>query len=100
MTPVEASLKKNENTVWRNLYPDFGKTLRPKFSVVDSIRITKKKKLFENGFTHRWTEEVFRISKIVLTIPITYKIIDLNGEEMEGSFYDKNFKSQSKTYLG
>ena len=24
MTPVEASLKKNENKVWRNLYPDFG----------------------------------------------------------------------------
>ena len=31
MTPVQASLKKNENTVWRNLYPDFGKTLRPQF---------------------------------------------------------------------
>ena len=43
MTPVEASLKKNENTVWRNLYIDFGKTLTPKFSVGDNI-ITKKKK--------------------------------------------------------
>ena len=26
MYPVEASLKKNENTVFRNLYPDFGET--------------------------------------------------------------------------
>ena len=32
------------------------------------------------GFNSRWTKEVFRISEIVLTIPITYKIIDLNGE--------------------
>ena len=34
MTPVEASLKKYENKVWRNLYPEFGgKTLIPKFSI-------------------------------------------------------------------
>ena len=45
--------------------------------------------MFEKGFTPRWTEEVFRISKIVLTTPISHKIIDLNGEEIEGSFYQK-----------
>ena len=74
MSPVEASLNKNENKVFRNLYPDFwGKTPTPKFSVGDNVRITKKKTLFEKGFNPRWTVEVFRISKIVLTIPITYK---------------------------
>ena len=32
MSPKEASRKKNENKVWRNLYPEFGgKTLAPKF---------------------------------------------------------------------
>ena len=35
---------------------------------------------------------MFRISKIVLTIPITYKIIDLNGEDIEGSFYRKELQ--------
>ena len=43
MTPVETSLMKNEVTVWRNLYPDFGKTLTPKFSFGDNVRIMKKK---------------------------------------------------------
>ena len=43
MTPVETSLKKIENTVWRNLYPEFFKTLTQKFSVGDNVRITKKK---------------------------------------------------------
>ena len=66
MTPVEASLKKKENKVCRNLYPDFGgKTATPKFLVGDNVRITKTNKLFEKGFTPRWTEVVFRISKIV-----------------------------------
>ena len=45
MTPQEASRKKNDNKVWRkNLYPEFsGKTLTPKLSIGDNIRITKKK---------------------------------------------------------
>ena len=44
MSPVEASLKKNENKVIRNLYSDFEcETSTPKFSVGDNVRITKKK---------------------------------------------------------
>ena len=43
MTPKEASRKKYENKVWRNLYPEFGgMTLALKFSIGD-VRITKKK---------------------------------------------------------
>ena len=45
MTTKEASRKENENKLWRNLYPEFGgKTLTPKFSIGDHVRITKKKK--------------------------------------------------------
>ena len=44
MTPNEASRKENENKVWRNLYPECGgKTLTPKLSIGDNVRITKKK---------------------------------------------------------
>ena len=40
MTPNEASRKENEYKVWRNLYPEFsGKTLAPKFSIGDNVRI-------------------------------------------------------------
>ena len=87
MTPMEASRKENENKVWRNLYPEFvDKTLTPKFSIGDHVRITEKK-IFDKGYTQRWTEEVFTISKIQLTIPVTYKITDYNGEIIQGSFY-------------
>ena len=44
MTPKEASRKENENKVCTNLYPEFGdKTMTPKFSIGDNVRITKKK---------------------------------------------------------
>ena len=90
MTPIEASKKKNELTAWRNLYPDRYKiyNLTPKFSVGDEVRITKKKKVFEKGYTTRWTEEIFTIKKIQNTNPITYKLEDLQGEEIKGNFYE------------
>ena len=90
MTPIDASKKKNELTVWRNLYPDRHKIydLTPKFSVGDEVRITKKKKVFEKGYTTRWTEEIFTIKEIQNTNPITYKLEDLQGEEIKGTFYE------------
>ena len=93
MTPNEAGRTENENKVCRNLYPEFGgKTMTPKFSIRDSIRITKKKKTFDKGYTQRWMEEVFKISKIQLSIPVTYKITDYNGEEIQGSFYEQELQ--------
>ena len=93
MTPKEATRKKNENKVWRNLYPEFGgKTLASKFSIGDHVRMTKKKTNFYKGSTQRWTEEVFKILKIELTISVTYKITDYNGEEIQGSFYEQELQ--------
>ena len=47
MTPKEASRMENDYKLWRNLYPEFGgKTLVPKFSIGDHVRIAKKKKTF------------------------------------------------------
>ena len=66
--------------------------MTPKFSIGDNVRITKKKKTFVNGYTHRWTEEGFTISKIQLTIPVTYKITDYNGEEIQGWFYEQELQ--------
>ena len=90
MTPKEVSRKENENKMWRNLYSEFGcKTLTPIFSIVDHVRITKKKKTFDKGYTQRWTKEVFKISKIQLTIPVYYKITDYNEEEIQGLFCEQ-----------
>ena len=98
MTQVEASEKKNELTVWRNLYPNRLDILdiNPKFSIGDKVRISKKKELFEKGYTTRWTEEIFTITKIKRTSPITYKIADLNGEEIDGTFYEPELQKTSQ----
>ena len=97
MTSKVASRKENENKVWRNLYPEFGgQTLIPTFSIGDNVRITKKKKTFDKGYTQRWTEEVFKISKSQLTIPVTYKITDYNWEEIQRSLYEEEIQKTSQ----
>ena len=98
MTPVKASKKENELKVWRNLYPEHLeiRDINPKFSVGDKVRISKKKKTFEKGYTTRWTEEIFTIIKVKLTSPVTYKIADLNGEEIQGTFYEPELQKTSQ----
>ena len=90
MAPVKASKKENKLRVWRNLYPDHLEIhdIKPKFFVGDKVRISKKKKTFQKGYTTRWTEE--------LTSPVTYKIADLNGEEVTGTFYEPELQKTNQ----
>ena len=98
MTPVKASKKENELRVWRNLYPEHLQIyyIKPKFSVGDKVRISKKKKTFEKGYTTRWTEETFTIVEVKRTSPVTYRIADLNGEEITGTFYEPELQKTSQ----
>ena len=98
ITPVKASKKENELTVWRNLYPEHLEIhdIKPKFSVGDKVRISKKKKTFEKGYTTSWTEEICKIVEVKHTSPITYKIADLNGEEIQGTFYEPELRKTSQ----
>ena len=98
MTPEEASRKENEDRVYLNLYvQEISQTAKPKFKVGDKVRISKyKRKIFDKGYTPNWTEEIFVIAKIQCTNPITYKIKDLNGEEILGTFYDQELSRASQ----
>ena len=61
----------------------------PKFKVGDHVRISKYKNIFAKGYAPNWSENVFVVSKIKNTAPWTYVASDLNGEEITGSFYEK-----------
>ena len=56
------------------------------------MKISKYKNIFAKGYTPNWSEEVFVIKKIKNTAPWTYVIDDLNGEEITGTFYEKEFQ--------
>ena len=63
----------------------------PKFKVGDRARISKAK-----GYTPNLSEEIFVIKKVKNTVPWTYFINDLNGEEIMGTFYEKELQKTSQ----
>ena len=64
----------------------------PKFKVGDRVRISKYKNIFAKGYMPNWSEEVFAIKKVKNTVLRTYVINDLNGEEIIGTFYEKELQ--------
>ena len=75
-----------------NTYINIGKDANdndPKFKVGDQIRISKHKNIFAKGYTPNWSEEMFVVKEIKNTVPWTYVINDLNGDE---HFMKKSYK--------
>ncbi|XP_015113013.1 uncharacterized protein LOC107038429 [Diachasma alloeum] len=61
-----------------------------KFTGGDKVRISKYKNFFENFFyTPNWTTDIFTISVVLNTNPVTYKLIDYEDKPIEGGFYQK-----------
>ena len=81
-----------------NTYRDFGKEVYdkdPKFQIGDHMRISKYKNIFAKGYIPNWSEQVFLIKKVKNTVPWIYVINDLNGEEIIGTFYEKELKKKT-----
>ena len=63
-------------------------------TILDNV--SKNKNIFAIGYTPNWSEEVFVISKIKNTVRWNYVIRDLNGEEITGSFYEKELQKTNQ----
>ena len=76
LSPKDASLKKNEGYVYKNLL-DKRKKVNPKFQINDLVRTADLKKTFSKGDTTNWSYKIYKITEIINdTIP-SYKIDNL-----------------------
>ena len=95
-------IKIKPTDVTDSTHGDFTKEVNDKdlkFKVGDHVRISKYKNIFPKGYTPNWSEEVFVVSKIKNAVPWTYVINDLNGEEITGTFYEKELhKTNQKEF--
>ena len=81
------------------IYIDFEKEVNDKdskFKIGDHVRISKYKNIFTKGYTPNQSEDVFLVKKVKKTVPWTYVINDLNGEENTGSFYEKELQKTNQ----
>ena len=76
LSPKDASLRKNEGYVYKNLL-DKRKKVNPKFQINDLVRTADLKKTFSKGDTTNWSYKLYKITEIINdTIP-SYKIDNL-----------------------
>ena len=69
LTPIQASLKKNEGYVYKNLL-DKRKKIKPKFQLNDLVRTADLRKTFSKGDTTYWSYTLYKITEVVNdTIP-------------------------------
>lgn len=90
MRPIDVD-RQNEDRLLHTVYKNnqmVNINVKNKFKINDYVRISKFKSLFEKGYTPNWSTEIFRIAKVLPTEPITYQLVDLNGDEIKGCFYE------------
>ena len=93
------TIKMKHVNVEDNTYIDFKKEVNdkdPKFKVGHHVRISKYKNIFAKGYMSNWYEEIFVVSKIKNTVPWAYVINDLNGEEILGTFNEKELQKTNQ----
>ena len=69
----------------------------PKSKVGDIVIIWKYKNIFGKGYVPDWSAEVFVIKKVKNTVPWAYVISDLKGEEIVGTFYEKELQKTNQS---
>ena len=57
--------------------------------VGDYVRNADKRNIFSKGYTSNWNRELFKVNEVLNTQPLTYKMEDINGEIIEGKYYEQ-----------
>jgi len=66
------------------------RTIRAKFKVGQHVRISKEKMKFKKGAEQNFSQEIFRINKVIKRTPRpVYELEDLNKTPIEGQFYQE-----------
>ena len=98
MSPIEGSKKINEKKI-KNIY-NFEKTKKPgKFKIGDRVRLSLEKNIFEKSYETNWTEEIFVIYDIKYSNVPYYYLKDLNGEKLQGTFYQEELQKTKQDDL-
>lgn len=91
VTPLDHS------KIFHKLYGKGNHTVTYKFKENDYVRISKVRKTFQKGYHPGWSEEVFVVHKRYSSSPPTYKLRDMQGEVIDGRFYQEELQPVIKS---
>ena len=91
MTPVDASNdpdKVKYSFIFKNIKGKPGYA-QPKLKVGDYVRNVDKRNIFSKVYISNWNRELFKVNEVLKTRPPTNKIEDINGEIIQGKYYEQ-----------
>ena len=94
-TPRDVT-SKNQYEIFKFLYKDLinnTSTPKAKFNLYQKVFISLIKGRYEKGYFQRVSSRTLRIVKIIQNIPITYELMEENGEKVLGAFYNEELIS-------
>ena len=96
MKPKDVN-KTNENMIWITLYGSpTGHLPLPKFRIGDTVRVSKYKSVFAKGYEANFTEEIFKVRKVLRGDPTVYELEDHEDEPIIGKFYEEELSVVNK----
>ena len=93
MAPADVK-KKDEDKIWQRLYGD----VPPRIPNLDmapgqKVRLSKMKTTFEKGYLPNWTEQHFRVEGTSVPKRRIYKLQNIRGEPINGTYYQEEIQS-------
>ena len=89
----------NAYKIWQRLYGG-SKAQNPVYKVGDTVRVLIENSPFAKGTRAKWTNEVFRVTKILnYDIPV-YILSDSNEEEIDGIWYAEEMVLYKTDHFG
>ena len=96
MKPKDVN-KTNENMIWITLYGSpTGHLPLPKFRIGDTVRVSKYKSVFAKGYEANFTEDIFKVRKVLRGDPTVYELEDHKDEPIIGKFYEEELSVVNK----
>jgi hypothetical protein len=91
MRPVDVNAD-NQKMLFIKMYGDpktwhHDASQQREFNVGDTVRISRIKGHFEKGFDENYTREIFKVSAVLRTEPLQYKLASLKNQAIKGRFY-------------
>ena len=87
----------NKDMVWVTLYGSaLGELPLPKFRVGDTVRVSRYKSVFGKGYEANFTEEIFKVTRVLRGDSNVYELEDHEGEPIIGKFYEEELSAVKK----
>ena len=91
--PPSQVKEKDKNRIWVRLYGD-GSQLVPKIKMTpgQKVRVSRVKGIFDKGYLPNWTEQHYRLEGTSARDRRTYKLQNIRGEPIDGSYYEEELQ--------